>query len=115
MSVKQWNTEIGEQAKEKDLRPYLLKSLAELKDMPPYPFPNLGYYADTFDEKYETLETFFVDKSGWGREDEPALTQREFHEVLTALLEQHEKTGILVAIVEEGSFQIYIRAWKPDQ
>lgn len=105
------NEAIGKKAKRMNLAPYFLKNSKKLDKMPPYPFPNLGTFANHYDEIMEEVETFFVDSSGFGREGEPALTQKQFHEALKELIDKHPE-GLYIAISGEGQFQIYITAWK---
>ena len=45
-------------------------------------------------------DRFFVDSSGWGQEDEPALTINQFLKKI--------KAGKYYAIIEAGQFQVYV-------
>jgi hypothetical protein len=63
--------------------------------------PNLG---DHTPEGFELVESHFVDSSGFGAEDEPALTFGQFIGKLNT------KNGY--AITEVGQFQIYIGEFK---
>ena len=55
---------------------------------------------------YEYIENLFVDSSGFGREDEPAMTIPYFEKYLLSLLEKH---GTLYsAITSAGQFQVNI-------
>lgn len=55
---------------------------------------------------YELVEELFVDNSGFGTEDELALTQKQFEKRVKELL---EKYGVLYStITAAGQFQIYI-------
>lgn len=47
---------------------------------------------------------FFVDKSGWGRPGEPALTIGEFVDMI--------RPGYGYAVVEEGEFQVHVGVFK---
>jgi hypothetical protein len=59
--------------------------------------PNFGDYRP---EGWELVETYFVDKSGWGRPGEPALTLDEFLAKIVP--------GRAYALIEEGQFQVYV-------
>jgi hypothetical protein len=61
------------------------------------PFPNIGDYRP---DGYLLVDSLFVDKSGFGATDEPALT---IEELLNSL-----KPGRAYAIIEEGQFQLYL-------
>ena len=50
--------------------------------------------------KFEEVNRFFVDSSGWGQENEPALTTDQFLEKV--------KAGRYYAIIEAGRFQVYV-------
>ena len=90
--------------------PYHLTSVDELDNFPPYPFPNVGSYADNYDEEYERVDSLFVDSTGWGSEGEPALTQSQFKARLKELLEEYSD-GIYLAIESTGQFQVHIGVW----
>ena len=63
--------------------------------------PNFGSYRP---DQWEMVDTLFVDSSGYGAENEPALTLNRF---LAAV-----KKGSGYAIVEEGQFQCVIGVFK---
>jgi len=51
-------------------------------------------------EQFEEVDRFFVDSSGWGQEDEPALTLGQFLKKI--------KAGRYYAIIEAGQFQVHV-------
>lgn len=63
--------------------------------------PNIGDYRP---KGWELVDQYFVDKTGIGYEDEPALTTNQ----LLAKM----KPGMGYAIIEEGEFQIYVGEFK---
>lgn len=63
--------------------------------------PNIGEYRF---EKYELIDTLFVDNSGFGSVGESALTVSQFL--------QKVKKGLGYAIIEEGQFQVYVGVFK---
>lgn len=99
------NAEVGAEARELDLEPYVfsafdLKNLADGDLYPLRRIPNLG---DWTPDGWTEVERYFVDKSGFGRDGEPALTAQKFAKRI--------KPGLGFGIVEEGQFQIYIAAF----
>ena len=54
-------------------------------------------------------DAFMVDSSGFGADDEPALSVQRFKMKLTHDLDK----GYGYAIVESGQFQVYVQAYKP--
>ena len=65
------------------------------------PFPFLG---DFVPKGWEVTAEYFVDSSGFGREDEPALTIRQFINKL--------QVGHGYAITQAGQFQVYISEYQ---
>ncbi len=106
------NNQVAVQAEERELVPYTPESIDEIDSYPPFPFPNLGYFQpDGWEEDEETH--WFVDKSGFGNDWEPAMTLEQFKKVLRKYHREHTEAGF--AIVEEGQFQVYISAFLPLQ
>jgi hypothetical protein len=95
-TIQSMNEEVGQQAEEKELTPYVVQSKEELDTMPPFPFPNFGNFRP---HDWKLVERYFVDSSGLGAPDELALTAYQFKEKL--------KVGRGYAIIEEGQFQVY--------
>ena len=54
------------------------------------------------------IDTFFVDSSGCGAEDEPALTFKAFLRKLKAVLDEHEGENVYAILSGVGQFQVYI-------
>jgi hypothetical protein len=64
--------------------------------------PFLGTYEP---EGWNKVEELFVDSSGFGAPDEPAMTQEQFLKAV--------KPGLGYAITEAGEFQVYVGVYKP--
>lgn len=94
-TIRSMNERAARKAKGK--RPFVLKSMEQLKRFPPFPFPNFGDYRP---EGWVLVETWFVDSSGFGEDDEPALSVRQF---LNKLVVGHG-----YAVIEAGQFQVYV-------
>jgi hypothetical protein len=82
----------------------------EIESYPPFPFPQLGPYVSPGWERVEGPE-WFVDSSGFGGDDEPALSVRQFKDVLRRYVTDNPDHGF--AIVEAGQFQLYVNAFRP--
>lgn len=74
--------------------------------------PFLGDYVAEGWERDEKIEPLFVDKSGYGADDEPALSLNQFKRKLDSFLASGDNFGF--GIIEEGEFQIYIAVYRPD-
>lgn len=62
---------------------------------------------------YELVEEYFVDSSGLGQEDEPALTKSQLEYKLQRLLDKPEyKNGLTAKITGQGMFQVYLGLFK---
>jgi len=94
ITIKELNERQARKAKKLKLKPYM----AEVdRDERVFNMPNLGYYVP---KGWKLIDKLFVDKTGFGRRDEPALTIKQFIKKV--------KAGLGYAICEEGEFQIYI-------
>ena len=92
------NTEKTQEAKKARSKPYIAKVNGDIgvKACP--------FLANYLPEGYEVINTFFVDKSGFGKEGELALT---FNQFLGKV-----KKGYGYGIKEEGQFQVYINEYR---
>ena len=67
--------------------------------------PNLGDYRP---KGYKLIDTWFVDKSGFGAPDEPAMCQSEMFMKI-----RENGAGYGYGMIEEGQFQCYVGVFKP--
>ncbi len=107
--IKDLNKKAAKSATEEGTVPYLFcidSNIAAVR------VPMIGDMASEVDEKHERIDTLFVDTSGWGAPDEPALTQRQFLEKISELRTEHGP--ILLALEECGQFQGYCAVWKAE-
>ena len=102
------NEEIAAEAAKKRRVPFVPDGPQDCDRWPPFPFPNLGYYEPPGWEVTE--QNWFIDKTGRGDEDEPALTVRRFREELRHYIAENPGHGF--AITEEGEFQAVISAFR---
>jgi hypothetical protein len=110
--IQQISDEAAERAASEGLVPYVLESPAEVErflQRGRLPFPFLGSYVP--EGWTETDESWFVDSSGFGRSDEPALTVELFCRELRAYADEHPTHGY--AVVQHGEFQVYVGAYEP--
>jgi len=92
------NTEKTQEAKKAKLQPFIAEVDGDIR------VNYCPFLANYLPEGYEIVNTFFVDSSGLGRENELALTFKQF---LTKV-----KRGFGYAIAEAGQFQLYINEYK---
>lgn len=59
---------------------------------------------------YELIDNLFVDSSGFGADDEPALTANQFDKKLAEIVSQHGT--VHTAITDSGQFQVYVGIFK---
>lgn len=68
---------------------------------------------DTMELKgYKLIDELFVDSSGFGSEDEPALTPDNFEKKLLELLNEHGQLN--ATITGAGQFQVYVGLFKKE-
>lgn len=111
-AIQQQSDEAAKRAAAENQEPYVLESPAEAErflDRGGFPFPFLGSYVP--ENWRETEQRWFVDSSGFGRDDEPALSARQFCSALRAYAEENPTYGY--AVVEAGQFQVYVAAFEP--
>ena len=61
---------------------------------------------------YELIKEFFIDSSGRGADNEPALTKNQFENELSELLTREGNEKLTSKITSEGQFQVYIGLFK---
>jgi hypothetical protein len=103
------NAQAARKARRSGVQPYLLTRPEEVEAMPPFPFPFLGDGCEDWDSEWEHLDDLFVDSSGLGTDEEPALTVDRFKEVLAGLIRKHGR--VYAAIREAGGFQVWVALW----
>ena len=87
--------------------PYVPYNEDEIDRMPPIPFPILGGHVP--DGWTEVGDPIFVDSSGLGEDNEPALSVRRFLDTVRANMPH----GYGYGVVEAGQFQVYVQAYAP--
>ena len=70
--------------------------------------PNIGYLEPDGWERTE--QSWFVDKTGWGRTNEPALTLEQFKKELHNYIRANSAAGY--AVTQEGEHQLVVSAFK---
>jgi len=109
-TIRAMNRSAAEKATDEGLQPFVLDCPSLFDEMPPFPFPHLGDLCEEVDDRKERIDTLFVDTSGFGADNEPALSINQFVAKLKHLLDEHSE--ISVAIESAGQFQAYIAIWK---
>ena len=79
----------------------------EVNGFETFPFPFLGDYVP---DGWEEVDRHFVDSSGYGYDNEPALTANQFRELVKSRIALDIDVGW--AIVQAGQFQVYVGEFK---
>ena len=95
--IAKMSNDAARKAARKKMYPYVIESQEEIEAMPPFPFPFIGSYVP---KGWKMVGSYFVDSSGFGNPDEPALTAEQLIEKL--------QVGRGYAIIEQGQFQVYV-------
>lgn len=101
------NEQIAAEAAAEGLFPFVPNGPDDVDRWPPFPIPNLGYHEP---DGWEKTDNWFVDKTGVGRSDEPALTVEQFKRQLRRYILENPGQGF--AISEEGECQVVISAFR---
>jgi len=101
------NQQAARKARKRRRTPFVPAGPEAVEGWPP--FPSLGDYDPPGWERTE--ESWFVDKTGWGRNDEPALTLEQLKRQLQEYIVVNPGHGF--GITEEGQFQLYVTAFRP--
>jgi hypothetical protein len=99
-SIEQESRRAARLAAERDMKPFTVwaEDLRKWKGgRCQLPFPALGSYKP---KGYKLVDTLFVDSSGFGSENEPALT---YNQLINRLV-----VGRGYAILKQGQFQCYV-------
>jgi len=102
-SIHQMSRETGKRAAQMAMMPYVPIHEEEIYTYPPFPFPNIG---DHRPKGWELVDTLFCDSSGFGAEDEPALSVRQLRRKLIELQRSDKAYGY--AVIEVGQFQLHL-------
>jgi hypothetical protein len=92
------NDEHYRKAKKAKAQPYIAKTDG---DEGVFKMPFLGVYLP---KGWESIAVHFVDSSGWGSENEPALTVKKFLKLV--------KKGNGYSLRSAGQFQVYVNEFK---
>lgn len=110
-AIRQEAQEAGEYARQNGYVPLLVTEASLSRAKKAWregrrPDMNIPYIGDYVPKGYRKVgHPLFVDTTGRGAPDEPALTVEQF---LNSL-----KPGLAYAIVEAGQFQAYVQAFRP--
>lgn len=110
-TIKALADEHAEIARTKDLKPWYPRDEHEVDQYVNIPF--LGSYRP---DGFVLTDSYLVDKTGLGRENEPAMTQDRFKETVKRnfrLGVEHD-APLGYAVIEEGPFQVVVGVFKYD-
>lgn len=100
-------------ASARNLQPYVFFNSEEVDGCPPFPFPYIGDY-EPWGWTRITDETLFADMTGFGYDDEPALSVPQLKRAIQMLLEKYQGQTIGFAITEVGEYQCYVDVFRKD-
>lgn len=106
-TIKAVNREHAQEAARNGRTPFVYFSVVEVDQTDGFPFPFFGDYRP---DGWEMVDTHFVDATGWGTEDEPALTVEQFRRVIRDSIGDHAANRETVgwAVIEAGQFQVRV-------
>ncbi len=107
--IKEKNREAAQRAAQENLSPFVYWDLEELENSTGFPFPFIG---DLEPAGWVEVDQHFVDSSGFGEDDEMALSANQFAHLIRNRITSGTVTGW--AIVEYGQFQVYVAEYQKD-
>lgn len=120
-TIQQMSDEAGRLAAQRNLQPYVPYNEDDVERMPGgekwngrrgFPFPDLGSHQP--EGWTDTGESYFVDSSGFGRDDEPALTWQQFNrQIIADIVRSPRRLGL--GITQVGQFQLYVSIFEKDE
>lgn len=107
-TIREFQRDAAKKAARQHLTPFIVEreDIADWKEngVRSFPFPFIGDYVpkgwDTVKDEEDQDVKYFVDSSGFGEDNEPALSLRRFVEKL--------EPGFGYAVTEAGQFQVYV-------
>lgn len=112
-TIARMTEEAEERARAEGIEPHVINSLDEIDDYPPFPFKFIGRNV----KGWELLDEHFVDSSGFGADDEPAMTVPRFIRELRLEFMEHsgqdETYGY--GITSCGQFQVYVGVFRKEE
>lgn len=101
-TIQELNREAGEEARDAGREPYTFSEfdVKNLHNGDLYPIRKIPRLGDYTPKGWKKIDSLFVDSSGFGREDEPALTAQQFAKKI--------ERGLGYGIGSVGQFQLYI-------
>lgn len=109
-TIRQMNAERAAEAAERGLKPYVFDGVAEVDALTSFPFPHIG---DHRPEDWTYVHKHFVDATGLGHDDEPALSASQFKRLIRKSVEKNG-SNVGFAIIEAGQFQVYVGEFRRD-
>lgn len=85
-TLKAMNAEAARKARANGKEPQVVTCFEDARSI-----PFLGDACEDFDEQMDRVDTLFVDTSGWGADDEPALSTRQFEARIDELVAEHDE------------------------
>lgn len=107
-SIRERNERVAQEAAAKRLTPFVYFTAEDVK--PGFPFPFIG---DHRPQGWTLVDDHFVDSSGLGAPDEPALTADQFVQVVKDRIAATDGT-VGWALISAGQFQVYVGEFTRD-
>ena len=106
-SIKQQNREVAARAAQEGMEPFVYFDVDEVGEPIEgslFPFPFIGDYRP---EGWTLVDEHFADASGFGGDNEPALSVPQLVDLIKDRLRESDVT-VGWAIIEAGQFQVYV-------
>lgn len=103
--IRDQNMRAAADAAARDMKPFIVweQDIRKWEENPGFPFPFFGDYVP---DGWEMVDEYFVDASGLGHDDEPALSVGRFLNTL------RDNIGDGYAVTSAGEFQVYVGRYR---
>lgn len=106
-TIRQMAADATRKAARAKKQPYVPYDAAEVEGWDSFPFAFVGDYVP---RGWKLVDTWFCDSSGFGADDEPALSVSQLKEKILVKLDEKETFGY--AITQAGQFQVYVGVYQ---
>jgi hypothetical protein len=109
--IEQEELKAAKRAARENKLPFVYWDATEVEKRIPFPFPILGSYIP---KGWQRIDELFCDSSGFGDENEPALTSEELIRDIKEYIRWYAGRSVGFALTRCGEFQVYVGVYLQD-
>jgi hypothetical protein len=109
--IEQEELKAAQRAAKEHKLPFVYWDKSEVEKRIPFPFPVLGNYIP---KGWDRIDELFCDSSGFGTEDEPALSVNGLIQKIEDYIDEYSEKTVGFALTQCGEFQTYVGVYLQD-